>query len=326
MAGWTTAVAVVASVVGGVAIAWPLLVELEVSKCEKPKYSVVRRLPLAPVGGGAAGTAAGGAGGRARAAGALVVEVRRYAPLLIAEASVDAKDMKEAGSQGFRRLAGFIFGKNVAAGAAPGQEASAALASAAASPSQQQQQRSAKMAMTSPVIMEVAAAGPSAKVAMTSPVIMRMGQAGEGGASSSSASASAAAAEAAPAAAPAGARVVAKMAFTMPSKFTKDSLPVPLDGNVRVREVPARTVAALKFRGQVRSQRAYERPAAALRAALAADGGAAIVGPLEVYQYHPPFTWGFLRVNEVAYEVTDALAGGGAGGSEEEARAAAAAK
>lgn len=41
-------------------------------------------------------------------------EVRRYAPYLMAEVTVEGEDMRDALSQGFRAIAGFIFGKNLA--------------------------------------------------------------------------------------------------------------------------------------------------------------------------------------------------------------------
>lgn len=277
MPAWSTAVAVVASVVGGAAVVWPLLVELEVRKCERPKYAVVRRLA-------AAAAAAGGAS----------VEIRRYAPILLAERMVDAPDMKAAGGQGFRALAGFIFGKNESKqGGAAGGEGGG-------------DKKKTTVAMTSPVIMEMkddvaAAASNKQTIKMTSPVIMEM----KGGDNNAAASSSANDDN--------SSRIRATMAFTMPSKWSLDTLPKPLDPSVRVREQPARTVATLQFRGQVRSKKAYEGPAARLRAALEADG-VRVKGPLEVYQYYPPFTWGFLRVNEVALEVEDEGVAGGAGG------------
>lgn len=40
------------------------------------------------------------------------IEIRAYAPMLIAETVVEAETLSEASSEGFRRLAGFIFGGN----------------------------------------------------------------------------------------------------------------------------------------------------------------------------------------------------------------------
>lgn len=70
-------------------------------------------------------------------------EVRRYAPVLIAETVVEG-DMDEASSQGFRRIADFIFGNN----------------------QRQELEQSSKIAMTAPVTVEPL----SSKIAMTAPV------------------------------------------------------------------------------------------------------------------------------------------------------------
>ena len=68
-------------------------------------------------------------------------EIRRYAPYIVAEVDVDG-DMKKAGNDAFRILAGYIFGDNE-----PGQ----------------------KMAMTAPVTTKPAAQGQRMK--MTAPVL-----------------------------------------------------------------------------------------------------------------------------------------------------------
>ncbi|KAL9182549.1 hypothetical protein ACHAXT_013201 [Thalassiosira profunda] len=60
---------------------------------EKPSYAVVKRLPASPPSRGC-------------------VEVRQYAPYLIAETTVDEPSVREAGRMGFGKCAGYIFGKN----------------------------------------------------------------------------------------------------------------------------------------------------------------------------------------------------------------------
>ena len=81
------------------------------------------------------------------------IELRRYAPFIVAETWVDG-DMSEASNKGFRAIAGYIFGDNKAAG----------------------NTEPAKIAMTAPVTLEPAA--PSQKIAMTAPVTIEA-QAGE---------------------------------------------------------------------------------------------------------------------------------------------------
>jgi len=68
------------------------------------------------------------------------VEIRRYGETVIAETVIDAGSYAEAGNEGFRRLAGYIFGGN---------------------------QGEKKIAMTAPVAM---AADSGQKIAMTAPV------------------------------------------------------------------------------------------------------------------------------------------------------------
>ena len=74
-------------------------------------------------------------------------EIRQYAPFIVAETIIDG-DMDDASGKGFRLIADFIFGNNLA----PGSEASS------------------KIAMTAPVTMAPEAR--SEKIAMTAPVTM----------------------------------------------------------------------------------------------------------------------------------------------------------
>lgn len=219
----TNGVAVGLGTAAGVAAvlvaAWHGLTYWEVDvKCEKPKYSVVR-----PLGSRRDWL------GRARPAG----EVRRYAPLLIAEVTVQGGTMREALSSGFRQIAGFIFGKNVAPGGAGA---------------------AAKVAMTSPVTLEAVEAPASAKIAMTAPVASEMVGDGQ-----------------------------YKVSFIMPSHYTRDTLPAPLNDAVKIREVPARTMAAMAWSGRSPSEEAMHGRAEELRAALAA-AGLTPSGPVHLWQ------------------------------------------
>jgi hypothetical protein len=78
------------------------------------------------------------------------VEIRRYAPRLAAETTVAAATVEAARSEGFRRLAGYIFGGN---------------------------RSQAKIAMTAPV-SQASVAQASERIAMTAPVVQ---EAAEGG-------------------------------------------------------------------------------------------------------------------------------------------------
>jgi hypothetical protein len=100
-----------------------LLASLPLMALEEPKYTVTESTPP--------------------------FELRQYAPMIIAEVTVDG-DMSDAGSRGFRLIAGYIFGKN---------QSKTKLADS---------KENEKIAMTIPVTMEPA----SEKIAMTAPVTM----------------------------------------------------------------------------------------------------------------------------------------------------------
>jgi hypothetical protein len=59
--------------------------------------------------------------------------------------------------------------------------------------------------------------------------------------------------------------------FAMPREFTMDTLPEPTNPKVKLREMPARQMAVLRYSGTW-SMRLYEEKLAALRAAVAAAG------------------------------------------------------
>jgi hypothetical protein len=89
--------------------------------------------------------------------------------------------------------------------------------------------------------------------------------------------------------------------FMMPSDYTLETLPEPLDPAVSFRAVPARRVAAHTYSGTWSASR-YEAHLATLRAALAAAGLAAAGEPIWA-RYDPPFMPWFLRTNEILVEL-----------------------
>ncbi len=74
------------------------------------------------------------------------IEIRRYRPRVVAETTAEMADWDRALREGFRRLAGYIFGGN---------------------------DRKLKIAMTSPVTASHEAGGQSERIAMTAPVTSR---------------------------------------------------------------------------------------------------------------------------------------------------------
>lgn len=168
------------------------------------------------------------------------LEIRRYAPTIVAETLVEGS-LWSASNEGFRVIAGYIFGNNLSA----------------------RGEGSEKVAMTAPVTTEPVAR----RIAMTAPVTTEEE----------------------------GARL--RVQFTMPAQYTLATLPRPLDPRVTLREVPARTVAVLRFSGLAFEGTVQEKTAALL--AWVKAEGLAPAGTPQLARYDPPWTLPFLRRNEV---------------------------
>jgi hypothetical protein len=89
--------------------------------------------------------------------------------------------------------------------------------------------------------------------------------------------------------------------FMMPSALGLADLPEPLDPRVRLRELPARRVAARTYSGGW-SEARYQGELALLQAALAREG-LLPAGPPVWARYDPPFMPWFLRTNEIWIEL-----------------------
>lgn len=90
------------------------------------------------------------------------------------------------------------------------------------------------------------------------------------------------------------------VSFVLPAGTTEP--PVPVDGRVFVREVPAERVAVRRYSGST-GQAAYEHELGRLREALRRDG-VAEVGPPRLARYDPPWRLPFLRRNEAQVPVS----------------------
>lgn len=86
--------------------------------------------------------------------------------------------------------------------------------------------------------------------------------------------------------------------FYMPSKWSLETLPEPVDSAVTVVEVPAQRFAVLRFSGD-RSATTVTTKSAELLAALHGSGFTSD-GPPVAWFYDPPWTLPFRRRNEVA--------------------------
>jgi hypothetical protein len=131
-------------------------------------------------------------------------------------------------------------------------------------------QSAEKMKMTAPV--EATPAGGSEKMAMTAPVTATDAENG-----------------------------MTTFAFVMERKYTAESLPVPNDDRIRIREMPERTMAVRRYSGRWTQSR-FRDNLVTLSQALA-DAGLTEVGEPVLARYNSPFSLPPFRRNEVMIEV-----------------------
>lgn len=178
------------------------------------------------------------------------IEVRRYAPMMVAEVTVEGT-RRDASGDGFRLLADYIFGNNTVA---------------------------TDIAMTAPVEQQAA----SQKIAMTAPVEQR-------NISHSNAKDNA--------------ESTWQIRFVMPSEWTRETLPVPNNPRVIIKEIPAEIFVAITFSGRATDDN-IARHTAELEAYLAAEN-LTTEGAAKYAFYNPPWTLPFMRRNEVMFQLAD---------------------
>jgi effector-binding domain-containing protein len=167
------------------------------------------------------------------------IEIRDYAPMIVAEVDVPGKQ-RDAIGKGFRIIADYIFGNNTAA---------------------------QKVAMTAPVTQQG-----SEKIPMTAPVT----QQGDGS--------------------------TWRVRFVMPSRYTLETLPKPLNPDVKLKEIPAKRYAVIRFSGMA-SEDSLKRRTKQLKDWAGAENLAPKADPIYAF-YNPPWTLPFLRRNEVMIETS----------------------
>jgi hypothetical protein len=91
------------------------------------------------------------------------------------------------------------------------------------------------------------------------------------------------------------------MAFVMPKEYTLETTPEPLNNQVKIMEIPARLIAALCFSGGW-SEAHFEKETQDLLETLS-EANVKTKGNVFTMLYNPPFIPGFLRRNEVAFEI-----------------------
>ena len=88
--------------------------------------------------------------------------------------------------------------------------------------------------------------------------------------------------------------------FTMPSNYTLETLPDPLDPQVRLRALPSSTFAAIRFSGFNSATLVAEKTQ--ILRDLAAKEGITLSDQVSYARYNPPWTLWFLRRNEILIE------------------------
>ena len=92
-----------------------------------------------------------------------------------------------------------------------------------------------------------------------------------------------------------------RVAFSMPSKYTLDTLPKPKDSRITFRQLPERTMAVIRFSGPFK-QRNFEKHLIRLQEWMMRSKLIAIGEPI-IAGYDPPILPWFLKHNEVMIEV-----------------------
>lgn len=91
------------------------------------------------------------------------------------------------------------------------------------------------------------------------------------------------------------------VSFMMPASFTMETIPVPLDTSVQIREIPAYRAAAIRYSGTWSESR-YNKHLATLQDWIK-ESGLEPAGQPHWARYNAPFTPWFMRRNEIIIPV-----------------------
>lgn len=91
------------------------------------------------------------------------------------------------------------------------------------------------------------------------------------------------------------------MAFVLPSKFTIDKAPKPKNPRVKLEERKSKNLAVLRFRGKAKQEDIKEKTKTLL--SILSKHKIKTQGEPILMRYNPPFIPGFIRRNEIAFEV-----------------------
>ena len=202
-------------------------------------------------------------------------EIRRYPDYVLAQVDVES-DYDSAITIGFRILANYIFGGNKIRKSIPmttpvsEEKIKGSEKIPMASPVTQEAVKSEKITMASPVTQE--SSQDSEKISMTTPVSEETY--GEN---------------------------IHRISFTMPSKYTLETLPKPDDPRINFKEVKNQKTAVLRFSGRVKKKLAHEKMEEMMN--WLAKKNLSPKSNFIVAQYNNPAVPGFLRRNEILVEI-----------------------
>ena len=202
-------------------------------------------------------------------------EIRRYPDYILAQVDVES-DYNSAVTIGFRILANYIFGGNKIRKSIP----------MTTPVSEEKIKGSEKIPMASPVTQE---AVKSEKIAMASPVTQETSKDSEKISMNT------------PVSDETYGEKMHRISFTMPSKYTLETLPVPDDTRIKFKEVKNQKTAVLRFSGRVKKKLAHEKIEEMRK--LLAEKKLNPKSNFIVAQYNNPAVPGFLRRNEILVEI-----------------------
>ena len=91
------------------------------------------------------------------------------------------------------------------------------------------------------------------------------------------------------------------ISFMMPASYSMETIPTPTNSQVKIRQVPARKVATIRYSG-FWDEKGYSSHKAKLESWIA-DQGLEIAGPAIWARFNAPYTPWFMRRNEVQIPV-----------------------
>jgi hypothetical protein len=201
-------------------------------------------------------------------------EIRKYDDYILAQVDVEA-DYRRAMGIGFSILAGYIFGGNKKKSKLPmttpvsGETVSGSEKIPMTIPVTEEEVGSEKIPMTTPVTEETLE---SEKIEMAVPVTEEQKD-----------------------------KSIHRISFTMPSKYTLETLPEPEDKRIKFKEVKNHRVAVIRFSGRAKEKLAHENIDELNNWLI--ENSIKPKSNFVVAQYNHPAVPGFFRRNEIIVDI-----------------------